>query len=79
MDLRWNVEYCTEQVTKELNKLNPIVTKLYTVPAEPLTIEERYLLRESLISIESQINLINMDLAQEPPKKNRFKKLFHRK
>lgn len=79
MDLIWNISYCTDKIAGHLNALDPIVQKLYTVPAEPLTIEERYLLREALINIGSHVNMINMDLSQAEAKKKSFVKKILRK
>ena len=78
MDLRWNLEYCTEQLTRQLNALEPIIKKLYLNPGEPLSIEENYKLREALVSIETHVNMMNCDLAEPEPKKGFFKRLLNK-
>ena len=58
----WNVTYVNEKTLEQLEHLTDILQKLYTIPREPLTVEETYVLRETLMNLGSLADMQKGDL-----------------
>jgi dephospho-CoA kinase len=76
----WNVTYNTDKALEAFDRILDIKNKLYDTHAD-LTIEETYQLREELMNIQILLEMTRNDLIRsiDTPKKNRIKRLFHRK
>lgn len=71
-DKLWNATYWADRLKESTDQLEPVLTKLYQIPIEPLTYEELLRLRSQLDYIRSYSHNLHRDMHRPDPIKPSF-------